>query len=94
MVSHAIIYGLLFAIVGVGVYLGLVFQDNRKKSKQLIIAQEKQAELMADVRMLKETYQSGNLSEEQRQKIKDLYSEAVNDLKKQSEIVASLNQGA
>lgn len=94
MVSHAIIYGLLFAIVGVGVYLGLVFQDNRKKSKQLIIAQEKQAELMADVRMLKETYQSGNLSEEQRQKIKDLYSEAVNDLKKQSEIVAALNQGA
>lgn len=93
MVVNAIIYGLLFAIVGVGVYIGLVYRENSKTSKKLSQAQEKQAQLLEDVSMLKKTYQSGGLSDEQRMKVKALYADAISELKKQSAIVASLDKG-
>lgn len=93
MVVNAIIYGLLFAIVGVGVYIVLVYRENSKTSKKLSQAQEKQAQLLEDVSMLKKTYQSGELSDEQRTKVKALYADAVSELKEQSAIVASLDKG-
>lgn len=93
MVVNAIIYGLLFAIVGVGVYIVLVYRENSKTSKKLSQAQEKQAQLLEDISMLKKTYQSGELSDEQRTKVKALYADAVSELKEQSAIVASLDKG-
>ena len=89
---YPIIYGLIFAIVGVGVYIALCSRDNRMKSKRLLAEKEKYAELVADVKMLKKTYQSGSLDDNQRNEVKALYANAVEDLKKQAAIVTSLNQ--
>mgnify|MGYP004708308771 CR=1 FL=1 len=89
---YPIMYGLIFAVVGVGVYVALCSRDNRKRSKRLIAEKEKYDELVADVKLLKKTYQSGDLTEQQREDVKALYANAASDLKKQAAVVTSLNQ--
>lgn len=89
---YAIIYGLIFAVVGVGAYMGLCFRDSRSKSNQLVVEKKKYYQLVDDIKMLKETYKSDTLTDAQRAKVRSLYEDAVLDLKKQAAVITSLNQ--
>ena len=89
---YAIIYGLIFAVVGVSAYVGLCYRDSRKKSSQLVVEKRKYNELANDIKSLKQAYKSSDLTDAQRAKIQELYRSAVVDLKKQAAVVTSLNQ--